>query len=85
MMAVESMFGPFWAVSTNVLKGRTAAGGVALINSVGNLGGFCAPYMIGVMKARAGGFQGALLVLGAASAIGGLVTLGVVPGRRLGS
>jgi len=83
MLAVESTFGPFWAASTSVLQGRTAAAGIALINSVGNLGGFCAPYMIGLVKAGTGGFQGAFLVLAAASAMGGLVTLAVAPGSRL--
>jgi ACS family tartrate transporter-like MFS transporter len=85
MLAVDSTFGPFWAASTSVLKGATAAAGIALINSVGNLGGFCAPYMMGLMKAGTGGFRGGLLVLGAAAAIGGLVTLAVVPGRRDGA
>lgn len=83
LLAAESMYGPFWAASTSVLKGRTAAAGIALINSVGNLGGFCAPYMIGLVKAGTGGFHGGLLVLAVVSAIGGSVTLAVVPGRRL--
>ena len=80
LLAAESMYGPFWAASTSLLKGRTAPAGIALINSVGNLGGFCAPYMIGLVKAGSGSFRGGLLLLAAVSAIGGLVTLAVVPG-----
>ncbi len=79
MLAVESAFGPFWAVATNQLSGTTAAAGIALINSVGNLGGFCAPYMIVVVKTWTGGFRGGLLVLGALSALGGVVALLVSP------
>jgi ACS family tartrate transporter-like MFS transporter len=79
MLAVESTFGPFWAASTDVLKGSTAAAGIALINSVGNLGGFCAPYMIGLVKTRTGSYAGAMLTLGALSALGGFVALLAVP------
>lgn len=82
LLAAESMYGPFWAAATSVLKGRTAAAGIALINSVGNLGGFCGPYLVGLVKGGAGGFQRGLLVLAVVSAIGGLVTLAVVPGRH---
>ena len=31
----------FWALSTSLLRGTGAAAGIALINAIGNLGGFC--------------------------------------------
>ena len=37
----------FWSLPTAFLSGTAAAGGIALINSFGNLGGFCGPYLIG--------------------------------------
>jgi MFS transporter, ACS family, tartrate transporter len=82
LLASEAMYGPFWAAATSVLKGRTAAAGIALINSLGNLGGFFAPYMIGLMKSGTGGFRGGLLVLATVSAIGGLVAWAVLTGGR---
>ena len=83
MLAVESTFGPFWAAATGGLKGTASAVGVGLINSLGNLGGFVAPFMIGLVKTWTGSFNAAMLMLGAVSMLGGLVTLAVVPKPRI--
>jgi nitrate/nitrite transporter NarK len=40
----------FWSLPTAFLGGASAAAGIAAINSVGNLAGFVAPYMIGAIK-----------------------------------
>jgi ACS family tartrate transporter-like MFS transporter len=37
----------FWTLPTGFLTGSAAAGGIALINSIGNIGGFAGPYAIG--------------------------------------
>jgi ACS family tartrate transporter-like MFS transporter len=42
--------GPFWTLPTAYLSGTAAAGGIALINAIGNLGGFAGPYMVGWLK-----------------------------------
>jgi MFS family permease len=55
---------PFWALSTQFLKGTAAAGGIALINSVGNLGGFFGPIVMGVIKDHTGSNLGGLFLLG---------------------
>ncbi len=47
--------GSYWALVTNLLGVRAAAGGIALINSVGNLGGFFGPVIMGHLKERSGG------------------------------
>jgi ACS family tartrate transporter-like MFS transporter len=45
-------------------RSRTAAaGGIALINSVGNLGGFVGPYLLGVLKDATGSFRAGLWLL----------------------
>ena len=49
---IYSPFGPFWALPSEFLTGYSAAAGIALINSVGNLGGFVGPYMIGAIATR---------------------------------
>jgi ACS family tartrate transporter-like MFS transporter len=41
---------PFWALPTLFLSRETASISIAIINSIGNLGGFFGPYMIGVLK-----------------------------------
>jgi MFS transporter, ACS family, tartrate transporter len=56
---------PFWALSTEFLKGTAAAGGIALINSVGNLGGLFGPWVMGVIKDHTESNSGGLILLGA--------------------
>jgi ACS family tartrate transporter-like MFS transporter len=67
---ISSALGPFWAIPNLFLGGAAAAGGIALINSLGNLGGFVGPTLMGYMKQTTGGFAGglALLALGIAGA-----------------
>ena len=47
--------GSYWAVTTNLMGARAAAGGLAFINSVGNLGGFFGPILMGDLKSRSNG------------------------------
>jgi D-galactonate transporter len=60
---IWSMFGVFWAVPADFLGGTAAAGGFALINSFGTLGGFLGPFLVGVVRQHTGSFTGSLLVL----------------------
>jgi ACS family tartrate transporter-like MFS transporter len=65
-IAAVGMFaiGPlFWTLPTAFLSGTAAAGGIALINSIGNLAGFAAPYAMGYLKDATGGFSAGLLVV----------------------
>jgi MFS transporter, ACS family, tartrate transporter len=48
---------------TAFLSGTAAAGAIALINSIGNLGGFVGPYLIGYVHDATGGFRGSLLTI----------------------
>lgn len=64
-----------WTLPSNFLIGNSAAIGIAMINSIGNLGGFTGPYIVGWVKASSGSFSPALLVLGMVSAAGGFVIL----------
>ena len=73
VLAEFSMMGPFWSMSTTLLTGSGAAAGIALINSVGNLGGFFGPYIIGKVRLSTGGFKGGLLVVAAAMAFAGCI------------
>lgn len=69
----------FWALPSTFLTGAAAAGGIALINSLGNLSGFCGPYVTGWLTDLTGDGKAALWVMGALS----LAAAGVV--IRLGS
>jgi sugar phosphate permease len=55
----------FWSLPTAFLSGTAAAGGIAFINSLGNLGGFIGPYLIGRMRDATGDFTGSLLAVAA--------------------
>jgi len=72
---IKSTLGPFWAMTTAFLSGTAAAGGIALINSVGNLGGFFGPYIVGLIKDKTGSNLAALLFLGTALLCMGLLAL----------
>lgn len=69
--------GPFWALPGRFLTGSAAAGAIALINTVGSLGGFVGPYAVGVVKDATGSFTGGLMFLA------GLLLLGAVGTLRL--
>lgn len=48
--SILSFQATFWAIPSTFLTGRAAAGGLAMIVSIGNLGGFTGPFLIGVIK-----------------------------------
>ena len=77
VLGVFSMMGPFWSMPTALLSGTAAAAGIAFINSVGNLGGFFGPYIIGVVRTSTGQFKGGLLVVAGALAVSGALALAV--------
>lgn len=60
-----------WPLPLGMLVGRAAAVGIAVIISVGNLGGFVGPYLIGVMKDETGGFATALMLIAGLTVFGG--------------
>ena len=75
-----SILGPFWALAPPLLRGGGAlavASGLALINSVGNLGGFIGPFIIGYVKSTTGSFVYGLLILAGLVLLGGLLALRV--------
>ena len=55
----------FWPIPSSFLTGSAAAGGLALIVSIGNLGGFVGPYIIGEIKQTTGSFSWALIAVAA--------------------
>lgn len=66
---------PFWSLPTAFLRGDSAAAGIALINSVGNLGGFLGPYLMGGIRDLTGDFNAGLLVLASAAVLSGMLVM----------
>jgi ACS family tartrate transporter-like MFS transporter len=75
-IGIWGSLGPFWALATRFLRGTAAAAGIAIVNSIGALSGFVAPYAIGWVKESTGGFGGLLLVA-AALVCGAILVLSV--------
>ena len=65
----------FWAIPSQYLKGEAAAGGIALINSIGLLGGFLSPSIIGWVKESTGSLAGGLYAISALLVAGALLLL----------
>jgi MFS transporter, ACS family, tartrate transporter len=80
LAAAESMVGPFWAMATSRMSGLSAAAGIAVINSLANLGGYYGPDIIGFFRKLNGGFRGGLLAIGATLALSG--TIALIVGRE---
>jgi MFS transporter, ACS family, tartrate transporter len=66
---------PLWSMPTLFLAGPAAASGIATINSIGNLGGFVGPAMIGWIKDQTGSFAGGLYFVGALLLLSATITL----------
>ena len=65
----------FWTLPTAFLSGTAAAGGIAMINSIGNLAGFAGPYAMGWIKDSTGTYAGGLLALAAVGVIAMIIVL----------
>lgn len=73
---------PLWSMPTTFLSGSAAAAGIATINSIGNLGGFAGPAMIGWIKDLTGSFMGGLYFVAALLMISAVVTLLLARSQR---
>jgi len=73
-MGLYAALPTFWTLPTGFLTGSAAAGGIALINSIGNLGGFVGPYAIGWIKDATGETTLGLVVPAAGLIMAGIVT-----------
>ncbi len=67
----------FWTLPTAILRGMAAAGGLALLNSFSNLGGFFGPTLMGWLKQSTGTYTMGMLVLAAMLAFAGISTLAI--------
>ena len=70
--------GPFWALTSSLLRGTAAAGGLAFVNGVGvGLGGFTGPAVVGVLTQATGGYSAAMAALALGPAMTTIVVLAV--------
>nr|WP_227497328.1 MFS transporter [Planctomonas psychrotolerans] len=79
-MAIFSALPNFWTLPTQFLTGAAAAAGIALINTVGNLAGFSAPYLTGALFDWTGGYEIPMFVVGGFMALSAVLM--VILARR---
>jgi ACS family tartrate transporter-like MFS transporter len=72
-MGIYSQLPLFWTLPTALLTGSAAAGGIALINSIGNLSGWLAPTVIGWLKDTTQSFAAGLWVIAGSMALAGVL------------
>jgi nitrate/nitrite transporter NarK len=65
----------FWTLPTAFLSGAAAAGGIAIINSIGNLSGFAGPFVMGWVKDHTGSYTNGLLLLGGTALVAMVIVL----------
>lgn len=75
LIGITSSRGIFWSIPPRFLTGMGAAGGLALINSIGTLGGFFGPFVMGWLRDATGSFNAGLLILACLMAMSALLTL----------
>ena len=72
---IESAWSPIWSLPSEFLTGFSAAAGIALINSIGSLGGFVGPYGFGAINKRTGSFRGGFVFAGVSLFVSAMLIL----------
>jgi len=83
MTGLKAYLPAFWSLPTLFLSESAAAGSIGLINSVGNLGGWIGPWMMGWIKQNTGSFKGGLTYLACSMTVSATIILLLGLGRRV--
>src|SRR5262249_15151107 len=62
-IGIEGFLSPFWCIPASLFSGSARAAGIALVNSIGNIGGLVGPSAVGLVRDATGGIAGAFLAL----------------------
>ena len=79
---IYALKGPFLTIVSESFSDGRAAAGIAIVTTLGNLSGFVAPYMVGIIMETTGGHRPALAALGVQSVMGALVLFGAAGAMR---
>jgi ACS family tartrate transporter-like MFS transporter len=83
MVGHNTMLPAFWCLPSSFLRGVGAAAGIALINSLGNLGGFFGPNLLGTVKGATGSYSPAFYGLAGLMLVAVLTTISLRSARAL--
>jgi D-galactonate transporter len=73
----------FWAIPPTYLSKEAAPVGIALVSSIGIIGGFVSPTLLGFIKSQTGRLDVGMYVVTAIMVVGGLMTLVALPSKAL--
>lgn len=76
-LGIWGTLGTFWTLPTAFLRGSAAAGGIAIVNSLGCLSGLVAPWLVGISRDVTGGFAVGLIGVGVTVLCGGILVFAV--------
>jgi nitrate/nitrite transporter NarK len=79
---IYGYFPSFWALPTSFLTGTAAAASIGLINSIGNLGGFVGPYLVGYLSNKTGSFISGVLYLALSALIAAAMILSLRAAKK---
>jgi nitrate/nitrite transporter NarK len=82
-MGTQSTNPVFWALPSAMLSGVAAAGGIAMINAIGNLGAWLGPWMFGLVKDATGSDNMALLCIASGPLVSAIAVVLAGHDRRL--
>lgn len=82
MTGLKAYLPAFWSLPSLFLTEAAAAGSIGLINSVGNLGGFLGPFVLGKVETMTGSFNRGMLFLAASMAVSATIILTLGLGHR---
>ncbi|WP_336743508.1 MFS transporter [Aureimonas altamirensis] len=77
--AIFSALPNFWSFPARFLTGAAAAAGIALINTMGNIAGFAAPYITGAVKDWTGGYAVPMTIVGGFMLLSAVLSFAVLP------
>lgn len=80
-VGIYGMKAPFWPLLSLFLTGSAAAAGIALISSIGSLGGFVGPYAVGWIREVTHSYEGGLYFLGGLALVAAALTPLVINAR----
>jgi ACS family tartrate transporter-like MFS transporter len=84
-IGISARLPAFWALPASLLGGATAAASIGAINSIGNLGGFVGPYLLGALSTATGSYSTGIWYLSGASVLAGALILLVRKKPKRGS
>jgi len=79
----NTMLPVYWCLPSSFLRGAGAAAGIGLINSLGNLGGFVGPNLVGSVKNSTGSYTLAFLMLSSLALIASMITFSMRRAKAL--